>query len=99
MHTERARLVVRLTASRTSVEAARAACAASDTKRVRRWLLQSAKRLQQYRKRLRAPAARRVVPGALAGDLLEAGDALRSDVKTLRSTVGCPDAARAPRAA
>jgi hypothetical protein len=87
---ERARLIVRLTGSRTAALTARTACAASDAKRVRKALLQSARKLQQYRKRLRSPAAKRTIPPQLLTDLLEAGDALRSDVKTLRATVQCP---------
>ena len=87
---ERARLIVRLTASRTAAQTARTACAASETKRARKALLQSARKLQQYRKRLRGGAAKRTIPAQLLTDLLEAGDALRSDVKTLRATVQCP---------
>jgi hypothetical protein len=92
---ERARLIVRLTASRTAAETARTACAASDTKRVRKALRQSARKLQQYRKRLRSRAAKRTIPPQLLTDLLEAGDAVRSDVKTLRATVACPGDAAA----
>jgi hypothetical protein len=85
-----------LTASRNAERSARTACAASDTKRVRKGLLQAAKRLQQYVKRLRGRSARRTIPSQLLTDLLDAGDALRSDVKTLRASVRCPGDATAP---
>jgi hypothetical protein len=69
---------------------ARTACAASDAKHVKRGLVQCAKRLQQYRKRLRTKSAKRTLPAQLRADLSEAGDAIRSDVITLRTTVACP---------
>ena len=51
--------------------------------------------LQQYRKRLRTKNAKRTIPMQLLTDLLDAGDALRSDTKTIRATLQCPgDAAR-----
>ena len=87
---ERARLIVRLTAAQMAEAAARTACAASDTKHVKRGLAQAAKRLQQYRKRLRTKSAKRTIPAQLRADLSDAGDALRSDVQTLRATVQCP---------
>jgi hypothetical protein len=87
---ERARLIVRLTAAQQAGAAARTACAASDAKHVKKGLAQCAKRLQQYRKRLRTKSAQRTIPAQLRADLGEAGDALRSDVKTLRATVECP---------
>jgi len=93
---ERARLIVRLTASRNAEQTGRTACAASDAKRVRRGLAQSARRLQQYLKRLRSRSAKRTIPPQLLTDLLDAGDALRSDVKTLRATAQCPGDATAP---
>ena len=92
---ESARLIVRLTGSRTAQQTARTSCAASDTKRAKKGLMQATKRLQQYRKRLRTKAAKRTIPMQLLTDLLDAGDALRSDVKTVKATLQCPaDAAR-----
>jgi hypothetical protein len=90
IQSERARLLVRLTAARQAATAARTACAASDLKQTRRRLSQSAKRLQQYRQRLRTRAAKRTLSAQLRADLIDAGDALRSDVKTLKATVACP---------
>jgi hypothetical protein len=52
--------------------------------------MQAAKRLQQYVRRLRRRAAQRTIPALLRAELLDAGDALRSDVKTLRTTLVCP---------
>jgi hypothetical protein len=64
-------------------------------KRAKKGLMQATKRLQQYRKRLRTKAAKRTIPMQLLTDLLDAGDALRSDVKTVKATLQCPgDAAR-----
>jgi hypothetical protein len=92
---ESARLIVRLTGCRTAQQTARTSCAASDTKRAKKGLMQATKRLQQYRKRLRTKAAKRTIPMQLLTDLLDAGDALRSDVKTVKATLQCPtDAAR-----
>jgi hypothetical protein len=92
---ESARLIVRLTGSRTAQQTARTSCAASDVKRAKRSLMQAAKRLQQYRKRLRTKSAKRTIPMQLLSDLLDAGDVLRSDVKTVKATLQCPaDATR-----
>ena len=61
----------------------------------KRGLAQATKRLQSYRKRLRKKAAKKPIPLQLLPDLLDAGDALRSDVKTIRASLSCPgDAAR-----
>jgi len=87
---ERARLIVRLTAAQQAASTARSACAASDLKGAKRGLAQSAKRLQQYRKRLRTKSAQRTIPAQLRADLSEAGAGLRGDVRTLRVTVECP---------
>lgn len=96
IQSERARLVVQLTAGRQSAATARTACAASDTKGVRKNLVKAGKRLQKYVRRLRTKAAKRTLPAQLRIDLGEAGDALRSDVKTLRATAVCPADATAP---
>jgi hypothetical protein len=96
IQSERARLVVRLTASRQAAAAARVACAVSDTRHVRRGLAQSVKKLQQYRQRLGTRAARRTLPAQLLADLADAGDAIRSEVRTLRASVECPGDATAP---
>jgi hypothetical protein len=81
---------VRLTASRLAAETARVECAAANAKGVRRRLGQSTKRCLEYLRRLRTPAARRVLPARLVAELVEAGDAIRSELRTLRATVACP---------
>ena len=90
IQSQRARLVVRLTAAQMSTTLARTACSASDTKHTKRALAQAAKRLQQYRKLLRTKPAKRTMPAQLRADLDDAGDGIRSDVQTLRTTVACP---------
>lgn len=90
IQSQRARLVVRLTAAQMSTDLARTACSASDAKHTKRALAQAAKRLQQYRKLLRSKPAKRTMPAQLRADLDDAGDAIRSDVQTLRATVACP---------
>jgi hypothetical protein len=59
-------------------------------------LAKSGKRLKKYVKRLRTRAARQTLPQTLRTELGEAGDALRSDVKTLRAIVQCPGDAAVP---
>jgi hypothetical protein len=86
----RARLLVQLTAARQAEQSARAACGVGDAKGVRKSLVKSAKRLKKFVKRLRTRAAKQTLPQALRTELEEAGDALRSDVQTLRQTVQCP---------
>jgi hypothetical protein len=83
-------MVVRLTAAQQAATAARTACAASDARHVKKGLAQCAKRLQQYRKRLRTRSAKRTLAAQLRADLSDAGDAIRSDVQTLRATADCP---------
>jgi hypothetical protein len=96
IQSQRARLVVQLTASRQSAATARTSCGASDAKGLRKNLAKAGKRLKKYVRRLRTKAAKKTLPVQLRVDLGEAGDALRSDVKTLRATAVCPGDAIAP---
>jgi hypothetical protein len=48
------------------------------------------KQLQKYVRRLGRANARRTIPPVLRVELQDAGDALRSDAKTLRTTLECP---------
>jgi len=93
---EQARLVFYLTRSRQCEMDGLTTCAGGDTRGARKRLQQSAKRLQQYLHRLRSGSARRAIPAQLRAELSDAGDAIRSDVKTLRAALECPADATGP---
>jgi hypothetical protein len=59
-------------------------------KHARKRLLQAAKLLQQYVRRLHRKSAQRTIPALLRAQLMDVGDGVRSDAKTLRSTLACP---------
>jgi hypothetical protein len=92
---ERARLTVQLTAASLAVDGARSSCAGSDAKGTRKQLRQAGKRMQRFVKRLRTATTRRTIPANLRGELTEAGEVLREDVKTLRTAPECPGDAAA----
>ena len=85
-----ARLVVPISRAAESETMARSACGSSDLKGGRKRLAQAAKRLQQFVRRMRSGIVRRTIAPDLRTRLAEAGDTIRSDVKTLRSTLDCP---------
>jgi hypothetical protein len=50
--------------------------------------------MAQFGCRLRSKAERRAMPSVLRDDLRAAGDGIRSALRSLRSSLVCPDAAR-----
>lgn len=66
-------------------------CGGSDAKHARKRLKQVVRKLIQFGNRLRSSAGRRSMPVVLRAELVTAGDAVKSDVQTLRGGLSCPD--------
>ena len=84
-------LVDQLTKARERTEGAQTLCGRSDAKHTHKRLKQAIRKMIQFGRRLRSKADRRSVPLALRAELIEAGNAIRGDLKLLRDQVRCPD--------
>lgn len=68
-----------------------ALCRDGDEKGARQRLKQAIRALTQYRNFLRTRAARRRIDPAIRGQFADAGEPIRTDVRTLRGAASCPD--------
>ena len=89
------KLVQNLSKAKAAEEAGASACAASDLKHARQGLKEAIRDMIEYAHHLQTLRARKKLPGALRTDLLDAGNPITDDVKSLKRTVQCP--ADAPR--
>jgi hypothetical protein len=86
------KLAKSLETARSRADDARTLCEASNLKKTKKRLQQSAKALSQYVHRLAGLTARKKLDAALRTDFLQAGQAIEPDVKTLRTQAVCPPA-------
>ncbi len=83
-------LLKQLTKAKERKEQAETACAASDAKHARSRLKQTVRKMIQFGQRLRSNTGRRAMTAALRAELIAAGDAIKTDLQTLRGRLACP---------
>ena len=90
-----AKLRRQLESARDRKEEAEEACREPNAKRTDRRLKQSGQRMTQLGRTLRSLRARKSIPSALRDSLRQAAESVRSDLRTLREQVRCPEDAPA----
>jgi len=73
------------------MEGGESLCSSSAAKYARRHLTQAIRKMIQYGQRLRSKPARRSMPSELRTELMAAGDAIETDLRSLRGKLRCPD--------
>ncbi len=84
-------LVDQLTKAAARKENGESLCRSSDAKHARRRLKQAIRKMTQYGQRLRSRTSRRSMPAELQAELIAAGDAIKTDLRSLRGMLRCPD--------
>jgi hypothetical protein len=91
----RAKLRRQLERAKNRKEAAEDACREPNARRTGTRLKQAGQKMTQLGRTLRSRRASKSIPSALRDTLLQSAEALRSDLRTLREQVRCPDDAPA----
>jgi len=86
-----AKVVKTLGKAKSRTDEAQSRCAAGDAKKPKARLKQVGKQLTQYSHRLRGLSSRKKIPEAVREPLAKTADGIKSDVKTLRGALRCPD--------
>jgi len=73
------------------MEGGESLCSSSAAKYARRHLTQAIRKMIQYGQRLGSKPARRSMPSELRTELMAAGDAIETDLRSLRGNLRCPD--------
>jgi hypothetical protein len=90
-----AKLRRQLERARQRKEAAEDACGEGNARRTMTRLHHAGQKLAQVGRTLRSRKARKAAPNALRDPLLQSAEGIRSDLRTLRQQVRCPDDAPA----
>ena len=84
-----AKLVNALQVANARRQTAETECTSGNTKRARKRLRQTGKKLAQFSHRLRSNSTRKKIPEDAREPLALGGDAIRTDAKTLQRTLAC----------
>jgi len=84
-------LAGQLTKAQRRMEGGESLCSSSAAKHARRHLTQAIRKMIQYGQRLGSKPARRSMPRELRTELMAAGDAIETDLRSLRGKLRCPD--------